>query len=162
METSYYSVNFKYCSLSVSFMLLESTFGVFACRNPQVEKNIPRKPVQKVFPKPECLIKQKINTMASKNLKHDQSKLEEIARKADILSHLSEVNEADLRSDRKIIFGEKQAAMSAAAKKDTHKVLSFKHDPNVKTENTELTAPVISFRRKVGANRSLRNRRDSD
>ncbi|KAM7540465.1 hypothetical protein Aperf_G00000042535 [Anoplocephala perfoliata] len=130
---------------------------------PQKEEIIPEELFQEVQEEPESLIKQRITTVARKNLKYDQSKLEEIAQKAEILSHLSEINEAGLRSDRKIIFEEKQATVSAAARKEAHKVLlSFKHDPLVKTESPESTAPVISFKRKVGANRSLRSRRDND
>ncbi|VDO06585.1 unnamed protein product [Rodentolepis nana] len=120
-----------------------------------------KKFIGKAFAKPDNVIKQRITTLANKNLKHDQARLEEISRKADILSHLSEVNEAGIRSDRKINFQEKQAAISAAALKETRKIqLLFKQDPDVKSEAPPSTVPAISFKRKVGGNRSLRKRDD--
>lgn len=143
----------------------------FACRKPQVEQKTAQeaqekeereKPIKKVFAKPDNIIKQRITSLANKNLKHDQARLEEITQKADILSHLSEVNEAGIRSDGKINFQEKQAAISAAALKETRKIQrSFKQDPDVKSGTPGPTTPAISFKRRVGGNRSLR-RRDDD
>ncbi|KAM3172356.1 hypothetical protein ACTXT7_014703 [Hymenolepis weldensis] len=125
------------------------------------EKEEGEKPIRKVFAKPDNIIKQRITSLASKNLKHDQARLEEITQKADILSHLSEVNEAGIRSDGKINFQEKQAAISAAALKETRKIQrSFKQDPDVKSEAPGPTIPAIPFKRKVGGNRSLRKRDD--
>nr|CDS28305.1 ww domain binding protein 4 [Hymenolepis microstoma] len=125
------------------------------------EKEEDEKPTGKLFMKPDNLIRQRITTLANKNLKHDQARLEEISRKADILSHLSEVNEAGIRSDRKINFQEKQAAISAAALKETRKIqLLYKQDPDVKNETPGPTISAISFKRKAGGNRSLRKRDD--
>lgn len=112
----------------------------------------------------ESEIKTRINTIASKVFKGDSAKLQEISQKAELLSHLSEVNEADIYSDRHIKFGEKRAAVSSASKNIAQK-LSFqmKPDPQMKNEfpNPPL-APVIGFKRKANSNRSLRSRNIDD
>lgn len=113
--------------------------------------------------KSESDIKLRITSLASKTLKGDEEKLQEITEKAELLSHLSEVNEADISSHYHLNFEEKQAPISSAARKAALKVeFNTKPSPRIKTEPSTTPIPPIPFKRKANASRSLRRRNNDE
>ncbi|KAL5970148.1 WW domain-binding protein 4 [Taenia solium] len=113
--------------------------------------------------KPESDIKLRITSLASKTLKGDVEKLQKITEKAELLSHLSEVNEADISSHYHLNFEEKQAHISSAARKAALRIeFHTKSDPEIKTEPSTTPIPPIPFRRKANSSRSLRRRNNDE
>ncbi|EUB56729.1 WW domain-binding protein 4 [Echinococcus granulosus] len=113
--------------------------------------------------KPESDIKLRITSFASKTFKGDEAKLQEITEKAELLSHLSQVNEADISSHYRLKFEEKQAPVSSTAKRAVHKIeFRPKSDPEIKPEPCVTPMPPIPFKRKANVSRNLRRRNNDD
>lgn len=129
---------------------------------PQLDLPPERKPKAAPPPKkakPESLIKLKINTIASKNLKGDEERLQEMAEKAELLSHLSEVSEENIFSAQRLEFKEKQATVSLAAQKAVKKLEScLKTDPDASSTKPVTASTAIAFKRRSNANRNIRSR----
>ncbi|VDM34704.1 unnamed protein product [Hydatigera taeniaeformis] len=137
------------------------------------EPVLPAEPVENVAvytapeepepPKPESDIKLRITSLASKTFKGNEEKLQEITEKAELLSHLSEVNEADISSHYHLSFEEKHAPISLAAKRAALKIeFRPKPCPEIKTEPSIIPVPPIPFKRKVNTVRSLRGRNNDE
>ncbi|KAL5111614.1 WW domain-binding protein 4 [Taenia crassiceps] len=133
------------------------------CREPLEKATIYAAAEESEPVKPESDIKLRIARLASRTLKGDEEKLQEITEKAELLSHLSEVNEADISSHYHLNFEEKQAPISSVAKKAALKIeFHTKPDPEIKAEPSTTPMPPIPFKRKANASRSLRRRNNDE
>lgn len=122
---------------------------------PEVKPNPPPKRV-----KQESLIKLKINSLAGKVLKGDEERIQAVAEKAELISHLSEVNEENILSAQRLEFKEKHATVSLAAQNAVKNLEScLKSDPDASQPRlVDQAASAIAFKRKSNTNRSLRGR----